>query len=78
MQQIAKSQNSDRIVIDRAHLYFDRLVLSGKVIKENRRHCAGVCLLLSAKVNSDLRSAEISQLISVSINYIHKLKLLYK
>lgn len=64
MQRISISQNIDRSASERALAYFDYLVMSGKVIKDNRRHCAGACLLLSAKVNSDLRSTEISRLIS--------------
>lgn len=64
IQRIATLQNVDHTAISRSLLYFDYLVMSGKVVKANRRYCAGVCLLLSAKINSDLKTIEVSKLIT--------------
>lgn len=64
IQRIALSQNIDHTAMSKSLLYFDYLVMSGKVVKANRRYCAGVCLLLSTKVNSDLKTFEVSKLIT--------------
>uniref|UniRef100_A0A8C5VNE4 CDK5 and ABL1 enzyme substrate 2 n=1 Tax=Microcebus murinus TaxID=30608 RepID=A0A8C5VNE4_MICMU len=40
-----------------------KLVLQGKLHKQNRKLCAGACVLLAAKISSDLRRNEVKQLI---------------
>lgn len=40
-------------------VYFERLILAGRVNKTNRRVAAGTCLLLALKVHQDnLKTAE--------------------
>jgi hypothetical protein len=49
-----------------AFVYFEKLALRGKLNKQNRKLCAGACVLLAAKVGSDLRKHEVKHLIDVS------------
>nr|BAE34486.1 unnamed protein product [Mus musculus] len=46
-----------------AFVYFEKLALRGKLNKQNRKLCAGACVLLAAKVGSDLRKHEVKHLI---------------
>ncbi|XP_069777892.1 CDK5 and ABL1 enzyme substrate 1 isoform X4 [Narcine bancroftii] len=44
-------------------VYFEKLAFKGKLNKQNRKLCAGACVLLAAKVGSDLRKHEVKHLI---------------
>ncbi|XP_030623506.1 CDK5 and ABL1 enzyme substrate 1-like [Chanos chanos] len=46
-----------------AFVYFEKLALCGKLDKFNRKLGAGACILLAAKIGSDLRRPEIKHLI---------------
>uniref|UniRef100_A0AAY5EDR3 Cdk5 and Abl enzyme substrate 2b n=1 Tax=Electrophorus electricus TaxID=8005 RepID=A0AAY5EDR3_ELEEL len=46
-----------------AFAYFEKLVLQGRLSKANRKLVAAACLLLAAKISSDLRKQEVKQLI---------------
>ncbi|XP_076840425.1 CDK5 and ABL1 enzyme substrate 2 [Brachyhypopomus gauderio] len=46
-----------------AFAYFEKLVLQGRLSKANRKLVAAACLLLAAKISSDLRKPEVKQLI---------------
>ncbi|XP_066209321.1 CDK5 and ABL1 enzyme substrate 1-like [Saccopteryx leptura] len=46
-----------------AFVYFERLALKGKLNKQNRKLCAGACVLLAAKIGSDLKKHEVKHLI---------------
>lgn len=54
------------VTVSMAYVYFEKLVLQGKLNKQNRKLCAGACVLLAAKISSDLRKSEVKQLIDVS------------
>lgn len=50
-----------------AFVYFEKLVLQGKLNKQNRKLCAGACVLLAAKIGGDLKKHEVKLLIDVSL-----------
>lgn len=51
-----------------AFVYFEKLVLQGKLNKQNRKLCAGACVLLAAKIGGDLKKHEVKLLIDVSLS----------
>lgn len=48
-----------------AFVYFEKLVLQGKLNKQNRKLCAGACVLLAAKIGGDLKKHDVKLLIDV-------------
>ncbi|KAJ8360933.1 hypothetical protein SKAU_G00174580 [Synaphobranchus kaupii] len=51
------------VTVAMAYVYFEKLVLQGRLNKQNRKLVAAACVVLAAKISSDLRRQEVKQLI---------------
>lgn len=51
------------VTIAMAFVYFEKLVLQGRLNKHNRKLVSAACLLLAAKISSDLKKQEVKHLI---------------
>ncbi|EGW11054.1 CDK5 and ABL1 enzyme substrate 2 [Cricetulus griseus] len=63
MRTLSEECSLEPVTVSMAYVYFEKLVLQGKLNKHNRKLCAGACVLLAAKISSDLRKGEVKQLI---------------
>ncbi|XP_066479947.1 CDK5 and ABL1 enzyme substrate 2 [Tiliqua scincoides] len=63
MRNLSMECNLEPVTVSLAYVYFEKLVLQGKLNKQNRKLCAGACVLLAAKISSDLRKHEVKHLI---------------
>ncbi|KAJ8378168.1 hypothetical protein AAFF_G00245540 [Aldrovandia affinis] len=53
----------EELMVAMAFVYFEKLALRGTLNKQNRKLCAGACILLAAKIGGDLKKHEVKQLI---------------
>ncbi|XP_059889280.1 CDK5 and ABL1 enzyme substrate 2 [Delphinus delphis] len=63
MWNLSEESGLEPVTVSMAYVYFEKLILQGKVNKQNRKLCAGACVLLAAKISSDLRKNDVKQLI---------------
>ncbi|KAL0594537.1 CDK5 and ABL1 enzyme substrate 2 [Plecturocebus cupreus] len=63
MRSLSEECSLEPVTVAMAYVYFEKLVLQGKLSKQNRKLCAGACVLLAAKISSDLRKSGVKQLI---------------
>lgn len=63
MWNLSEESDLEPVTVSMAYVYFEKLILQGKVNKQNRKLCAGACVLLAAKISSDLRKNDVKQLI---------------
>uniref|UniRef100_A0A5S6QFQ6 Cyclin N-terminal domain-containing protein n=1 Tax=Trichuris muris TaxID=70415 RepID=A0A5S6QFQ6_TRIMR len=62
MREIAASSDMEHTMLAQAFSYFDQCILKRLIDKTNRKYLAGVCLLLSAKLN-DFKGARLRTLL---------------
>ncbi|ELW48919.1 hypothetical protein TREES_T100014244 [Tupaia chinensis] len=63
MRNLSEECSLEPVAVSMAYVYFEKLVLQGKLNKQNRKLCAGACVLLAAKISGDLRKHDVKQLI---------------
>lgn len=68
MRAVSEEFGLQPVTTAMAFVYFEKLVLLGRLNKQNRKLVAAACVLLAAKISSDLRKPEVKQLIDVSFH----------
>ncbi|XP_048033411.1 CDK5 and ABL1 enzyme substrate 2 [Megalobrama amblycephala] len=63
IRSVGEESSLQPVTIAMAFVYFEKLVLQGRLNKQNRKLVAAACLLLAAKISSDLKKQEVKQLI---------------
>ncbi|XP_059396390.1 CDK5 and ABL1 enzyme substrate 2-like [Carassius carassius] len=60
---VGEESSLQPVTIAMAFVYFEKLVLQGRLNKQSRKLVATACLLLAAKISSNLKKQEVKQLI---------------
>ncbi|KAG7477892.1 hypothetical protein MATL_G00074410 [Megalops atlanticus] len=63
MRAVSEECGLQPVTVAMAYVYFEKLVLQGRLNKQNRKLVSAACVLLAAKISSDLRRQEVKQLI---------------
>nr|XP_015220712.1 PREDICTED: CDK5 and ABL1 enzyme substrate 2 isoform X1 [Lepisosteus oculatus] len=63
MRNVGEECSLQPVTVAMAYVYFEKLVLQGRLNKQNRKLCSAACVLLAAKIGSDLKKQEVKLLI---------------
>uniref|UniRef100_A0A8D3B6S9 Cdk5 and Abl enzyme substrate 2b n=1 Tax=Scophthalmus maximus TaxID=52904 RepID=A0A8D3B6S9_SCOMX len=63
MRVVGEDCGMQPVTIAMAFVYFEKLVLQGRFNKQNRKLVSAACILLAAKISSDLKKQEVKHLI---------------
>ncbi|KAL1020958.1 hypothetical protein UPYG_G00006900 [Umbra pygmaea] len=63
IRAVGEECNLQPVTVAMAFVYFEKLVLQGRFNKQNRKLVSAACVLLAAKISSDLKKMEVRQLI---------------
>uniref|UniRef100_A0A8P4GA20 Cdk5 and Abl enzyme substrate 2b n=1 Tax=Dicentrarchus labrax TaxID=13489 RepID=A0A8P4GA20_DICLA len=63
MRIVGEDCGMQPVTIAMAFVYFEKLVLQGRLNKQNRKLVSAACILLAAKISSDLKKQEVKHLI---------------
>ncbi|XP_076131694.1 CDK5 and ABL1 enzyme substrate 2 isoform X1 [Alosa pseudoharengus] len=63
MRAVSEECGLQPVTVAMAFVYFEKLVLQGRFNKQNRKLVSAACVLLAAKISSDLKKQEVKQLI---------------
>ncbi|XP_029974602.1 CDK5 and ABL1 enzyme substrate 2 [Salarias fasciatus] len=63
MRLVGESCGLQPVTVAMAFVYFEKLVLQGRLNKQNRKLVSAACILLAAKISSDLKKQEVKHLI---------------
>ncbi|XP_043979971.1 CDK5 and ABL1 enzyme substrate 2 [Gambusia affinis] len=63
MRLVGEDCGLQPVTVAMAFVYFEKLVLQGRLNKQNRKLVSAACILLAAKISSDLKKHEVKQLI---------------
>ncbi|XP_029362140.1 CDK5 and ABL1 enzyme substrate 2 [Echeneis naucrates] len=63
MRVVGEDCGLQPVTIAMSFVYFEKLVLQGRLNKQNRKLVSAACILLAAKISSDLKKQEVKHLI---------------
>ncbi|KAJ8257342.1 hypothetical protein GJAV_G00184580 [Gymnothorax javanicus] len=63
MRVVSEDSDLQPVTVAMAFVYFEKLVLQGRLNKQNRKLVSAACVLLAAKISSDMKKQEVKALI---------------